>query len=247
MWLSLGLILEEGLDVALLRRVLDAVARNAADCEVRVATGDTKVVARGQCDSLFINTAGIGIAWPSFTLSPARIAPGDAVIVSGTLGDHGMAVMAARHGIGIATDLRSDTAPVHRLVGDLVEYGDDIRFLRDPTRGGLASVLNETVEGRGIGVELDETSLPASPGARAVAEMLGLDLLHVASEGRVMLVCAEAIADEVLRRWRGRPEGAGAVRVGTATGEAGRVTMRTAVGGRRLVDVPTGELLPRIC
>jgi hydrogenase expression/formation protein HypE len=246
-WLSLALILEEGLELATLRRVLDALAAAAADCDVTVATGDTKVVARGQCDGLYINTAGIGEAIPALRLGPARARPGDRVLVSGPLGDHGAAVMAAREGIAMTGGPLSDTGPVHRLVADLAPHGEATRFLRDPTRGGLAAVLNELVEGLDRGVELTETALPFSPGARAVADALGLDLLHVASEGRVVAVVSPEIAPAVLEAWRARPEGAGAADVGAVTEEAGRVILRTAIGGRRLVDVPQGELLPRIC
>ena len=246
-WLSLALILEEGLELATLRRVLDALAAAARDCGVIVATGDTKVVARGQCDGLYINTAGIGEAIPELRLGPARARPGDRILVSGPLGDHGAAVMAAREGIAMTGGPQSDTGPVHRLVADLAPHGEATRFLRDPTRGGLAATLNELVEGLDVGVELVETALPFSPGAAAVADALGLDLLHVASEGRVIAVVAPEIAPAVIEAWRARPEGAGAVDVGSVTDEAGRVILRTAIGGRRLVDVPQGELLPRIC
>jgi hydrogenase expression/formation protein HypE len=246
-WLSLGLIIEEGLPLELLRRLLDSVAAAAHEADVAVATGDTKVVPRGQCDQLYVNTAGIGEPIAGLTLDPARAADGDAVLVSGTLGDHGTAVLASREGIDFSGGPVSDTAPVHRLVAAVAGHGPALRFLRDPTRGGAAAVLNEIVAGREAGIEVEETALPFSPGARALAETLGLDLLHVASEGRVLLVCDAAVADDVLARWRALPEGAGAARVGTVTGEAGRVVLRTAMGGRRLVDLPEGELLPRIC
>jgi hydrogenase expression/formation protein HypE len=246
-WLSLALILEEGLPRAILAEVLDAVREAATSCGVDVVTGDTKVVPRGQCDGMYVNTAGIGEALPDLDLDPAHLKPGDVILASGPLGDHGMAVMAAREGIAIAGGPVSDTAPVHRLVRALGDLSPAVRFMRDPTRGGAAAVLNEMVGGRAVGIELEETALPFSPGARAVAEALGIDLLHVASEGRVLLACAPEVAAGILERWRARPEGRGATRLGRVTTEAGRVVMRTAVGGRRLVDVPQGELLPRIC
>jgi hydrogenase expression/formation protein HypE len=246
-YLSLALILEEGLAMETLRRVLDSV-RSAADrCEVKVATGDIKVVPRGQCDGMYINTTGLGEAVEGFDLGPDRILPGDRVLVSGTLGDHGMAVMAARESIGIKNGPASDAGPVHRLVKALTDLGPSVRFLRDPTRGGVSAVLNEVTRGRTFGIEVREADLPFSAAGRAVAEMLGMDLLHSACEGRVLLICHPDAADAVVDRWRGLPEGRDAAVVGTVTEEAGRVTMETVIGSRRLVDMPRGELLPRIC
>ncbi len=247
LWLSFAMILEEGLDFALLRRVLDAVKEAASSCGVQIVTGDTKVVARGQCDGIYLNTAGIGAFIEDFSLSPRRIAIEDRVLVSGPLGDHGMAVMSARESIAIQGDLVSDSAPVHRLSAAAAGFGAAIRFLRDPTRGGVAAVLGEIVEGRAVGIVLDEPSIPFSPGARAIAEMLGLDLLHVASEGRLCAICAAEVASELLASWRALPEGRDAAIIGRVSEDAGRVIMETGIGGRRLVDLPRGELLPRIC
>lgn len=244
-FLALGLILEEGLERAVLGRVLDSIAAAAGACGVVVATGDTKVVPRGLCDGLYVHTTGLGEAIEGLELGRERIRPGDALLASGPLGDHGMAVMAARE--GIAGGPISDTGPVHRLVEALAPFGGGLRFLRDPTRGGAAAVLNEIVGGSPAGIALEEDRLPFSPGARAIAELLGLDLLHVASEGRLLAVVAEERAGEALDAWRRLPEGAGAVRIGRVTAEAGRVILHTRVGGRRLVDLPQGELLPRIC
>jgi hydrogenase expression/formation protein HypE len=245
-WLSLGLILEEGLELAVLRRVLDSIARAALDCGVTVATGDTKVVGAGQCDGMYVNTAGIGEVIPGFALGRERLREGDVVIASGTLGDHGMAVMAARAAFR-ADRLRSDTAPVHRLVEAIGELAPTVRFMRDPTRGGVAAVGNEMVEGLEVGLVLDEGAVRFSPEARAVAELLGIDLLHVASEGRLLLACDRDASAAVLERWRALPEGRGACVIGAIGGQAGRVVLETVVGTRRLVDVPRGELLPRIC
>jgi len=246
-WLSLSLILEEGLPLSRLRRVLDSAAAAAAQCGLQVVTGDTKVVARGQADGLYINSAGIGEMFPGFDLGPGRVRPGDSVLVSGPLGDHGLAVMAVREGIRIEGGPVSDTGPVHRLVQAIGELAPLVRFMRDPTRGGAAAVLNELVEQRDVGVELTEADIPVSPGTRAVAEMLGLDVLQVASEGRLFLVCAPEAAEQIMARWHKLPEGGGAACVGRISGEAGRVILVTVSGGRRLVDVPQGELLPRIC
>jgi len=246
-WLSLALILEEGLPLIVLRRVLDSVKRAAADCSVAVVTGDTKVVARGQGDGIYINTAGIGERIEAFELGVRRIVEGDRVLVSGSLADHGMAVMAAREAIGIANGPKSDTGPVHRLVQAAEPWAAGVRFMRDPTRGGLASVLNEIVEDSPLGILLREADIPLSVGVRAVADLLGLDPLHVASEGRMLLVCAASVAEPILKCWRALPEGTGAADIGSVVRQPGRVVMETITGGRRLVDVPRGELLPRIC
>lgn len=246
-WLSLAMILEEGLPLATLRRVLDAVRKAAAACGVAIVTGDTKVVARGQCDGVYLNTAGIGEKMPGFELGTARIRPGDHILVSGPVGDHGMAVLAAREGIRITHGVASDTGPVHRLVQSIRNWAPQVRFMRDPTRGGLASVLNEVVEDQPVGILLEEATLPYSAGARAAAELLGIDLLQVASEGRMILIGDPACAESVLEAWRALPEGRGAARIGVVTESAGRVILQTVAGGRRLVDVPRGELLPRIC
>ena len=246
-WLSLALIIEEGLPFAVLGRVLDSVRKAADACGVTVATGDTKVVARGQGDGLYINTAGIGRALPEFALSPSKIRADDCVLVSGTLADHGMAVLAARQNIDFINGPQSDTAPVQKLVLAVRDLGASIRFMRDPTRGGAAAVLNEMVESSELGILLKERDLPLAPATRAVAEMLGIDPLHVASEGRMILICAPEAATEIVKRWRALPEGVGATLLGTVSHDKGRVVLETLAGGRRLVDVPRGELLPRIC
>jgi hydrogenase expression/formation protein HypE len=263
-WLSLALILEEGLSFALLEKVLDSVKAAADACGVAVVTGDTKVVARGQCDGLYVNTSGIGWQLEGYQLSPARIQAGDVVLASGTLGDHGLAVLACRENIHIANGPVSDTGSVHRLVAAAQEFAPGVRFMRDPTRGGVAAVLNEIVEGREFGIMLREEDLPFSAGGKAASEMLGIDPLHSACEGRLLMVAAPDAAPRILARWRALPEGAGATRIGemvraappgsTAGGVlggrlalAGHVIMQTVTGGRRLVDWPRGELLPRIC
>ena len=246
-WLSLALIIEEGLPFSVLGRILDSVREAADACGVIVATGDTKVVARGQGDGIYINTAGIGLALPGFVLGQERICEGDCVLINGTLADHGMAVMSARQNMDFVKGPVSDTGSVQRLVAAVREFGAEVRFMRDPTRGGAAAVLNEIVDGREIGILLKERDLPLAPPTRAVAEMLGIDPLHAASEGRLILFCAREVAPEILKRWRALPEGEGAVCLGTVTRDKGRVVMETVTGGRRLVDVPRGELLPRIC
>ncbi|MBM4149204.1 MAG: hydrogenase expression/formation protein HypE [Lentisphaerae bacterium] len=247
LWLSVGLILEEGLNISLLRRILDSLAAAADECGVTVVTGDTKVVARGQCDGLYINTSGIGRALPGFSLGPEMIRPGDAVLASGPLGDHGMAVLCAREAVLSGTGPMSDTGPVHRLVAAAADMAGAVRFMRDPTRGGVAAVVNEAVHGTPCGVALDEQNIPVSPATRSAAELLGLDILHVASEGRILLFCAPEACDPILTAWKAIPEGRNACRMGTVTADAGSVLLNTLAGGRRLVDMPQGELLPRIC
>jgi len=247
-YLSLGLILEEGLPLPLLRRVLDSVKKAIDLCAVQIVTGDIKVVGPGQADGIYINTAGIGAAIPGFNLDLARISPGDKVLVSGTLAEHGAAVLTVRENINFSSTLKSDSAPVHRLVQALQPEADAVKFMRDPTRGGVAAVLNEIVAGRGFGITINEAALPVTPEVRAVADLLGLEILHLASEGRVLAVCAEAAAGTVLSAWRQRPEGAGARIIGEITAsDPGLVVLVTAIGGKRLMAPPHGELLPRIC
>ncbi len=247
LWMSLALILEEGLPFAALGRVLDAVKRAADRCGVTIVTGDTKVVPRGQCDRLYINTAGIGQAIPGFALSATSLKEGDRILVSGSIAEHGAAVLCARKNISISNGPVSDAAPVHELVAAIQPCSKNVRFMRDPTRGGLAAVLNEVAATARYGIILREKDLPVSPAVRAVAEMLGLDVLHMPSEGRIVAVVAGGESETVLRIWRGMPEGACAAEIGVVGGKAARVVMETVTGGRRMVDLPRGELLPRIC
>lgn len=247
LWMSLALIIEEGFPFSTLGRILDAVRRAADRCGVRIVTGDTKVVPRGQCDGLYLNTAGIGQPIPGFALSAASLREGDRVLVSGSIAEHGAAVLCARKNIDIANGPASDAAPVHDLVAAIQPYAKSVRFMRDPTRGGLAAVLNEVAAVAPHGIVLQEQALPVSSSVRAVAEMLGLDVLHMPSEGRVVAVVAAEADNAVLGTWRGMPGGTGAVDIGVVEGRAGRVVMETSTGGRRLVDLPRGELLPRIC
>lgn len=246
-WLALSLILEEGVSLALVRRVLDGVKDAADACGVAVVTGDTKVVQRGQCDGLYLNTAGIGEAIPGLELHPGRIREGDSLLVSGALGDHGMAVLAAREGLKLEQGPISDTRPLHRLVEMVADFGGAIRFMRDPTRGGLAALLHEVVAEQSFGVLLQEERLPFSPPAVGLAEMLGMDLLQVAGEGCLALFCAPEVVAAILERWRTLPEGQEAAWIGQVSDRPGQVVMQTRFGSRRLVDNPRGELLPRIC
>lgn len=247
LWISLGLIIEEGLELDTLRKILDSVKSAADNCGISVVTGDTKVVARGQADGIYINTAGIGVAMERFNLSTGSIQVGDNVLVSGPIGDHGMAVLSVREGIDIENGPMSDTGSVQRLVEAAHNYGDKVRFMRDPTRGGIAAVLNEIVDGLGVGILLDEDRIPLSAGTKTVAELIGISLLGVACEGRMILICDDSVTEDILGAWKKLPEGEDAALIGSVTEDAGRVNLKTFTGGIRIVDVPQGELLPRIC
>lgn len=249
-FLSLALILEEGLPLDLLRRLVDSIAVTADEAGVRIVTGDTKVVGRGQADGVYINTAGVGLVRPGCSLTPARIRPGDRILLSGTVADHGMAVMLRREeGLGFVSELRSDVAPISGLVSFLLDAcGDDIVFLRDPTRGGLSGVVAGLAESTGMHLELDEARIPIRPGTRYTADMLGLDPLDVANEGKVVAVVRARCAAAGLEAMRRHPLGRHAQDIGVVTGEAdGLCELITHVGGRRVLQKPYGEELPRIC
>jgi hydrogenase expression/formation protein HypE len=247
LWLSLGLILEEGLEISVLRKILDTIKTSADECGIKIVTGDTKVVAKGQCDKIFINTSGIGEQITNFNLDKSRIKPGDNIIVSGTIGDHGMAILTAREGINIENGPTSDTASVHKLVQAAAKFGSDIKFMRDPTRGGVATVLNEIVSDSNFGFLLDDSNIPVSAATSSISEMLGIEPMNLACEGRMLLICSPKSTEKLLKVWKNMPEGRDATVIGTATEDKERVVLKTVTGGTRLVDVPLGELLPRIC
>ena len=245
-YLSCALIIEEGFSLADLERVLESMKKAAQQAGVQVVTGDTKVVERGRGDKLYINTAGIGfLKYPG--LSPAAIRPGDAVFCSGTLGDHGTAVMLARSGM-LQGELRSDCAALNGLAEKILLSGAKVRVLRDPTRGGAATTLCEFVEGSALGIELEEEALPVRCEVKAACELLGLDPLYCANEGKLLCVAAPEDAETVLAAMRSCPEGENAALIGRVT-EAypGKVTLRTPLGGRRILQKLSGAQLPRIC
>lgn len=246
--LSAGFILEEGTPLALLRRILASLRDAAAEAGVSVVAGDTKVVPRGKGDGVYINTAGVGVCALDPPPGPTRIREGDAVLVSGFLGDHGVAVMAAREGLTLPAEVRSDCAPLFPLVQALLDAGVEIHALRDPTRGGLATTLNELAGSAGVEMEIHEEALPVREGVRAVCEILGYEPLYLANEGKMIVVVPEDRAGVALEALRGCPLGRDAARIGrvTRTGTP-RVILRTLAGGGRILDVPAGELLPRIC
>jgi hydrogenase expression/formation protein HypE len=248
LYLSLGLIIEEGFPTADLARIAQSIRTAAEEAGVWVVTGDTKVVQRGDADGIFINTSGIGVVRPGVDTSGRRVQPGDRVLLSGTLGDHGIAVVCQREGLEVETPLESDVAPLNRMLEGLEALGDGVRFMRDPTRGGLASALNELVHETGLAVELQESEIPVRPEVRGVCELLGLDALYVANEGKCVAVVAEEKAEQALEILRSHPRGREARTVGRVlAGPAGRVVMRTRIGGARVVDPLVGEQLPRIC
>ena len=247
--LALAYILEEGLPTAELHAITASVAAAAGDCGVRVVTGDTKVVQRGAADGAYLTTTGIGVRLRDTYPSAASGRRGDRVLLSGPIGVHGTAILSAREGLGFDTEIHSDSQPLHRLVAAMIDAGGvDVHALRDPTRGGLASALNELATASRVAVEIDEPTVPVPDEVRSACELLGLDPLHVANEGCLVAFVAPRSADAVLEAMRADPAGRQARVIGTLTdGPAGRVTARTLVGSHRIVDMLVGEQLPRIC
>jgi hydrogenase expression/formation protein HypE len=247
LYLSLGLIIEEGLAIDTLRRVIGSIADAARDCGVRVVTGDTKVVPRGAADQLFVNTTGIGRLRSGVDVGAHRVRPGDRVLVSGTIGDHGIAILAAREQFEFESDLKSDTAPLDRLVRELFDCGADVHFVRDATRGGVSAVLHELVEAAGVTVELDEAAIPLSAAVRGACELLGLDPLYVANEGKLVAIVEVGAADRALQCLRRNPLGQHAAIIGEVRAGTSQVHVRGALGAVRVLDEPSGAPLPRIC
>ncbi len=248
LFLSAAFILEEGLPLTDLRRIVASMRAACAEAGVTLVTGDTKVVDKGKGDGVFITTAGIGIVPEGRALSIGNAKPGDRILVSGTLGDHGIAIMSVREGIEFETVLESDTAPLHDLARVMLDACPAIRCMRDPTRGGLSSALNELAAGSGVGVELEEEAIPLRPEVRGACEMLGLDPLYVANEGKLVAVVPPADVDCLLIEMRRHSLGRDAAIVGTVVADhAGMVTMKSLVGGERVVTLLAGEQLPRIC
>jgi hydrogenase expression/formation protein HypE len=248
LYLSLGLIIEEGLSLEVLRRVIFSIRDSARQCAVPVVTGDTKVVPRGAADALFVNTTGIGRMRPGVDLGPHRVRPGDRLLVSGTIGDHGIAVLSAREGLDLGASLQSDTAPLYELVQSLFESGIDVHFLRDPTRGGVSAVLHEVADATGLSVVLEEPAVPLSEPVRGACELLGLDPLYVANEGKLLLIAAPEDAERARGILRQNAVGARAAIIGeVANLTPAQVLVRTSLGALRVLDEPTGAPLPRIC
>jgi hydrogenase expression/formation protein HypE len=248
LWLSAAFILEEGLALDDLRRIVASMRAACAEAGVTLVTGDTKVVDRGKGDQVFVTTSGIGAVPAGRSLSIAAARAGDAVVVSGTIGDHGIAIMSVREGLEFDTVLESDTAPLHGLAAAMLEACPSIRSMRDPTRGGVSSALNELAAASRVGVRLTEAALPVRAEVRAACEMLGLDPLYVANEGKLVAVLPAEDAPRLLNVMRGHPRGIGAAIIGEVVGQhPGTVVLRSTIGGERVVTLLSGEQLPRIC
>jgi len=248
LYLSAGFIVEEGLEIDALRRVAESMGRAAEAIPIEIVAGDTKVVEKGSGDGLFINTTGIGLVPEGVRLSPTLVRSGDRVLLSGPIGDHGIAILAEREGIQFATELASDSAPLHGLVAAMLAAADGIRALRDPTRGGVSSALNEIAARAQVGITIEETAIPVREEVRGACEMLGLDPLYVANEGKLVAFVAADAADAVLEAMRRHPLAREAAIIGTVTGtHPGLVLLRTPFGTTRIVDVLPGDQLPRIC
>jgi hydrogenase expression/formation protein HypE len=248
LFLSLSFILEEGLPLDTLRQVVESIRVAAAVAGVKVVTGDTKVVEKGSGDGLFVNTSGIGTLSADVRLSADQARPGDVVLLSGTIGDHGITILSQREGLEFESEIHSDTTPLHRLVADMLAASSEIRCLRDPTRGGVSSSLNEIAERSQVSIEIEERAIPVRDEVRGACEMLGLDPLYVANEGKLMAIVAQDAAEPILEAMRRNPAGVDSQIIGKViAGNPGMVTMRTRLGTTRIVDLLSGDQLPRIC
>jgi len=248
LFLTAGFILEEGLVIGVLQRVVESMRLAAAEAGVLIVAGDTKVVERGKADGLFINTSGVGWVPEGRRLSGNRAEPGDVVLVSGALGEHGIAVLTARGGLQLESDVTSDVAPLNGLVESLLAACPQAHVLRDPTRGGLATSLNEIAAQSEVCIVIEEQALPVGPAVEAACELLGFDPLYIANEGKLIAMVPQAEAESALHALQSHPRGAGARRIGRVEASpAGRVLLRTRIGGTRVLDVLAGEMLPRIC
>jgi len=248
LYLSCAVIIEEGMTVATLHRIAQSMAATAREAGVAIVTGDTKVVTKGACDKIFITTTGIGVIPAGVNLGVANARPGDRVLVNGRMGDHGAAVLVARGDLALETNLESDCAALHTLIADLLRSAPGTRFIRDATRGGLSTVLNEIAHASQVAIEIDELATPLGDEVKGVCEILGLDPLYLANEGKIVAVVPPGEVQAALTALRAHPLGMDAADIGfVREGEAGRVTMRTRFGGMRIVDMLVGEQLPRIC
>jgi len=248
LYLSVGFILEEGLPMEEFWSIVQSMRAAAAAAGVKLVTGDTKVVDRGKADRIFINTSGVGLVPDGVDIQPSRAQPGDAILISGSIAVHGIAIMSVREGLEFETEIASDTAPLNGLVEAILSASKDIHVLRDPTRGGVTSALTEIAQSAGVGMHLDEARIPISEEVKGACEILGLDPLYVANEGKLLAIVPAAAATYILAAMRAHPLGADAAIIGEVTADQpGVVLMKTRVGGTRIVDVLTGEQLPRIC
>ncbi len=248
LYLSAGFIIEEGFEMSLLEKIVLSMRETAASAGVDIVTGDTKVVERGNVDNIYINTSGIGAVVDGINLSLSSITAGDKIIVSGDVGDHGLAVISERESLGFSPSIKSDCAPLSGMIGKALASGARIKFMRDPTRGGLATTLNEFVTAQNFGIVIDEKSIPMNDGVRALSEILGYDPLYIANEGKVVIITSESDAGKVRDVLRQDPLGKNAEIIGEVTDTLpGKVCLKTVIGGTRFIDMLVGDQLPRIC
>lgn len=250
-YISCSLIIEEGLELTVLKDIIGSMSKTADEAGVMIITGDTKVVEKGAADRLFINTAGIGLKIGSAVLGMGRIEAGDKILINGCVGDHGMAVMAAREGLGLSSNIKSDCSPLHKLIEAILQTASDerqvVKFMRDPTRGGLATTLCEIAESTGYDIEIDEKAVPISDSVKGISEVLGIDPLYSANEGKVVVVVSPDAADSVLKKMRFNPLGKNAQIIGAIKKGHGRVHLKTVIGTSRRITMLTSSQLPRIC
>ena len=248
LYMSCGFILEEGFPFESLEIIIKTMAEAAAEANVKIVTGDTKVVARGAADGIFINTSGIGIVEYPGSLSVKNIQPDDVIIVNGTIGDHGAAIIKARENLALTSDILSDSAPLNDLIAAILKASPKIHCMRDATRGGLGAILAEISKSAQVRIDINEKSIPVQDNVRGICEILGFDPLFLANEGKMILFCPKSDADRVLTVMRHHKYGQTAAIIGSVSKAAqGRVVLKTSIGGERIVDLPTGELVPRIC
>ena len=248
LFISCGLIIEEGFEYKTLEKIILSMKKTALDAGIQIVTGDTKVVEKGAADKVYINTAGIGLVLDGVDLKKERIKNGDAVIINGTIGDHGISVLSKREGIELESEIESDCKPLNSLIMAVLESGADVKFMRDPTRGGLAATLNEFANGMEWGILLDETEIPIRDEVRSVSDILGFDPLYIANEGKVVVIVSSKDKDKVLNIMKNHPHGKEAKSIGEiVSSPKDIVALKTVVGGTRIVDMPSGEQLPRIC
>lgn len=248
LYMSCGFILEEGFGLESLKMIINAIARAAAEANVAIVTGDTKVVARGAADGIFINTSGIGLVEYPGTLSVKNIQSGDAIILNGTVGDHGAAIIQARENLAITSDILSDSAPLNDLIMGILAASPNVHCMRDATRGGLGAILAEIAKSAQVRIDIDEKSIPVRDNVRGICEILGFDPLFLANEGKMIAFCPESDVETVLAALRRHKYGVNAAVIGRVSDAArGQVVMKTAIGGERMIDLPVGELVPRIC
>ncbi len=247
-YISVGLIIEEGMPIKDLKLILESMSKAAQKAGVKIVTGDTKVVPKGKADKIFINTSGIGVIFPRANVSGGNAKPGDRIIVSGTIADHGISILSSREGLRFDSDIKTDSAPLNRMVQSIIQSDGDIHVLRDPTRGGLGTTLNEIALQSNVGMKIEESSLPVRGPVQGICELLGFDPLYLANEGKLIAIVPEKNAQAVLETIQHNEFGKDAVIIGEVTKEGpGRVFLQTAIGGLRIIDMLTGEQLPRIC